>query len=102
MKTNLTIKNFRVFDENGVSVELNPITILTGCNSSGKSSIVKAILLLDEYLKQIQKAIVNGDKIELNKYKIDFTKNNHKNNKRFADRLVNSRLAGSRNTKKRD
>ena len=74
MKTNLTIKNFRVFDENGVSVELNPITILTGCNSSGKSSIVKAILLLDEYLKQIQKAIVNGDKIELNKYKIDFTK----------------------------
>lgn len=74
MKTNLTVKNFRVFDEKGVSFELNPITILTGCNSSGKSSVVKAVLLLDEYLKQIKKAIVNGDKIELNKYKIDFTK----------------------------
>lgn len=74
MKTNLTVKNFRVFDENGVAFELNPITILTGCNSSGKSSIVKAVLLLDEYLKQIKKAIDNGDKIELNKYKIDFTK----------------------------
>lgn len=74
MKTNLTVKNFRVFDENGVTFELNPITILTGCNSSGKSSIVKAVLLLDEYLKQIKKAIDNGDKIELNKYKIDFTK----------------------------
>ena len=74
MKTNLTVKNFRVFDENGVSFELNPITILTGCNSSGKSTIVKALLLLDEYLKQIKKAIANGDEIELNKYKIDFTK----------------------------
>ena len=74
MKTTLTVKNFRVFDENGVTFELNPITILTGQNSSGKSSIVKALLLLDDYLSQIKKAIDNGDKIELDKYKIDFTK----------------------------
>lgn len=74
MKTNLTIKNFRVFDENGVTIELNPITILTGCNSSGKSSIVKAVLLLDEFLKQIKKAIDNEDEIKLDEYKIDFYK----------------------------
>ena len=73
MNTNFTIKNFRVFDENGVSVELKPITILTGCNSSGKSSIARAMLLLNSFLSQIRKAIENDEPIELSKYKIDFT-----------------------------
>ena len=72
MKTNIAIKNFRVFDENGVTIELNPITILTGCNSSGKSSIVKAIFLLDSFLNQIKKDIDNGNQIKLNEYKLDF------------------------------
>jgi hypothetical protein len=73
MKTALNIKNFRVFDENGVTFELNPITILTGSNSSGKSSVVKAIFLLNSFLAQIKKAVENGDTIELDKYKLDFT-----------------------------
>ena len=73
MNTSLNIKNFRVFDENGVSFEFNPITILTGSNSSGKSSAVKAIFLLNSFLAQIKKAVVNGDDIELDKYKLDFT-----------------------------
>jgi len=72
MNTKLTIKNFRVFDEDGVSVDLAPITILTGCNSSGKSSIVKALLLLDSFLKQIKKDVKNNNPINLGK-KIDFT-----------------------------
>lgn len=46
MKTNYTIKNFRVFDKNGVTVEIAPLTFLVGCNSSGKSSIVKSLSLL--------------------------------------------------------
>ncbi len=46
MKTNYTIKNFRVFDKNGVTVEIAPMTFLVGCNSSGKSSIVKSLTLL--------------------------------------------------------
>lgn len=54
-----SVKNFRVFDNNGVTVDLAPITILTGCNSSGKSSIAKSLLLLDSYF-------TNG--------RIDFTK----------------------------
>ena len=74
MKTELNIKNFRVFDENGVSFEFNPITILTGSNSSGKSSAVKAVFLLNSFLAQIKKAVANGDAIELDKYKLDFTK----------------------------
>ena len=72
MKTSLTIKNFRVFDENGATIELNPITILTGCNSSGKSSIVKALLLLDSFLQQIKRDYENGNPINLKDYKLDF------------------------------
>ena len=73
MKTNFTIKNFRVFDENGVDIELAPITILTGKNSAGKSSIVKAITLLDSFLKQIKWAKKRGEEIRIADYKIDFT-----------------------------
>ena len=37
MNTKYTIKNFRVFDSYGATIDLKPLTILTGCNSSGKS-----------------------------------------------------------------
>lgn len=73
MKSKLNIKNFRVFDDKGVIFEMNPITILTGSNSSGKSTAVKAVFLLNSFLAQIKKAIENGDPIELDKYKLDFT-----------------------------
>ena len=49
MKTNYTIKNFRVFDKKGVTVEISPMTFLVGCNSSGKSSIVKSLTLLKSF-----------------------------------------------------
>lgn len=88
MKTKFNIKNFRVFDENGVSFEINPITILTGSNSSGKSSVVKAILLLNSFLAQIRTAIENGDPVELDKYKLDFTKYPNNLLGRF-DKVVN-------------
>ena len=75
MNTKLTIKNFRVFDENGVSIDIKPLTILTGCNSSGKSSIVKAAFLLNSFIKQISKANEEiGNKIKLSNYKLDFTR----------------------------
>ena len=73
MNTKLIIKNFRVFDENGVNIEIKSMTILTGCNSSGKSTIVKAAFLLNSFMKQVNNAIKNGEVIELHKYKIDFT-----------------------------
>lgn len=73
MNTKFTIKNFRVFDENGVEIELTPITILTGKNSAGKSSIVKAITLLDSFLKQVKWAKSRGEEIRISDYKIDFT-----------------------------
>lgn len=49
MKTNYSIKNFRVFDKKGVTVEFAPLTFLVGCNSSGKSSIVKSLSLLKTF-----------------------------------------------------
>lgn len=42
------IKNFRSFGSDGADFELAPITVLTGCNSAGKSSLVKALTLLSE------------------------------------------------------
>lgn len=88
MKTNLNIKSFRVFDDNGVSFEINPITILTGSNSSGKSTVVKAIFLLNSFLSQVKSAIENGEPIELEKYKLDFTKYPNNLLGRF-DKVVN-------------
>ncbi|MBP3737769.1 MAG: AAA family ATPase [Muribaculaceae bacterium] len=72
MKTTINIKNFRVFDENGATFELNPITILTGSNSSGKSSINKAIMLLKTYIDHIREDIRKGNKPNLSAYKLDF------------------------------
>ena len=50
MNTNpiFSLKNFRSFGEDGADFELAPITVLTGCNSAGKSSMTKALLLLNK------------------------------------------------------
>lgn len=46
MNSVFSLKNFRSFGEKGADFELAPITVLTGCNSAGKSSLVKALMLL--------------------------------------------------------
>ena len=43
----LGLKNFRIFKD-ATELEFAPLTILTGCNNSGKSSIIKAMLLLSD------------------------------------------------------
>lgn len=73
MNTNYTIKNFRVFDNDGVVLPIKPLTILTGCNSSGKSSIVKSMVLLDGYLNKLTESYNAFKKVNLNRYKLDFT-----------------------------
>ena len=74
MNTKYTIKNFRVFDEKGVTVDIKPITILTGCNSSGKSSIVKSMVLLNTYIDSLQQDYKAFNRIDLKKHKLDFGK----------------------------
>lgn len=93
MKTTFGIKNFRVFDENGVDIDLAPITILTGKNSAGKSSIVKAIAVLNTFLGQIKKDKENNHVIDLSSYKIKF-------NELFEQALGNFKSVLNRNSKK--
>ena len=74
MYTDFTIKNFRIFDEEGTIVPLRTITILTGCNNVGKSSIVKALCLLKDFCRQIEAEYEDGKKLHLENYKMDFHK----------------------------
>lgn len=48
------IKNFRNIGEEGAEIKLSPITIFTGCNSAGKSTAAKALLLLEAYLSDLK------------------------------------------------
>ena len=47
------VSNFRLFDEKGTEVHFRPVTILTGPNSSGKSSFVKAIRGYADYCNSV-------------------------------------------------
>lgn len=74
MNINYKLKNFRTFDEKGAEIDIAPITILTGCNSSGKSSITKSLLLLGEFCKKLSKSrVLNPEsRIDFSNAKIDF------------------------------
>lgn len=88
MKTSYTIKNFRVFDQNGATIQISPITMLTGCNSSGKSSIVKSLLLLCDYFSALKADKANGKSIDLNAHRLDFMKRPHSSLGKFS-KIVN-------------
>ncbi|MDY4388100.1 AAA family ATPase [Pectobacterium aroidearum] len=47
MLTNISISNFKSLEDE--SLDLKPLTILTGTNSSGKSSVIQAIMLVLKY-----------------------------------------------------
>ena len=49
MLTELKLANFRIFDDE-VTVRFRPITVFIGRNSSGKSSIIKFLLMLQQSL----------------------------------------------------
>lgn len=54
----ITVENLRLFKEE-TSFEFSPITILTGPNSSGKSSLFKVLLLLKEAYKTSNFPFIN-------------------------------------------
>lgn len=58
----LGLQNFRVFSER-TDFQFSPITVLTGTNSSGKSTVINALSLLKKYLgnKKIQNFSDLGD-----------------------------------------
>lgn len=61
MNTYYTIKNFRVYNQEGQTFKMSPITVLTGCNSSGKSSLVKSQLLLRDFMRKIHEGLDKGN-----------------------------------------
>lgn len=70
-----TVKNFKIFDEKGVTFDIAPITMLTGCNSSGKSSLVKSMMVLGEYLKKVKSylnTVSREDKLDALAQPLDF------------------------------
>jgi len=63
--TQISFDNFRVFDTK-TKLDLAPITFLTGPNSSGKSSVLKALLLLkSNYNSDLQVLDFSGPKHNL-------------------------------------
>ncbi len=66
MLTELKLTNFRIFDDE-VTVRFRPITVLIGRNSSGKSSIIKFLLMLQQSLDlgRSQFLTSEGDKVNL-------------------------------------
>ncbi len=89
MDTKYTIKNFRVFNKEGASVSLKPLTLLTGCNSSGKSSLVKSLLLISDYFAALRSDNENGKRIDLTAHKLDFTKVPHNSLGKFSNTVNN-------------
>lgn len=67
------VRNFRVFDAKGAKLSLRPITILTGCNSSGKSSLVKSLLLFKNYVDLAKKDRRTNGRFCPQSYPLDFT-----------------------------
>ena len=66
MLQELTLSNFRIFGEK-VSIRFRPITILIGRNSSGKSSIIKFFLMLQQSVSgsSSQYLVPEGDVVQL-------------------------------------
>ncbi len=67
---NISITNFRKIKETW-NLDFAPVTFFTGTNNSGKSSVLKALLLLEDYIKSNNhfELTFNGD--NCNKHKID-------------------------------
>jgi len=67
---NITIENFRIFRK-PVSFDFAPLTVLTGPNNAGKSSLTKALLILADSAKKnaFNELVFNVRGIDLGDYK---------------------------------
>ena len=73
----IELDNFRVFGTLA-SFDLAPVTVLTGKNNSGKSSLIKAFLVLADYLEQEDQTVLRLDGPRASQHKIssfDYLKN---------------------------
>ena len=71
MITQLKIKNFKLFREK-IELELSNLTLLTGLNGRGKSTIIQALLLIKQsyqYDKSLEYIVFDSDLLELGSFK---------------------------------
>ena len=68
MIQNLILKNFKCFDT--LELEVKPLTLITGINGMGKSSIIQSLLMLRQsfdtkFLEAQGKVMLNGELVKL-------------------------------------
>lgn len=85
MISNLHIQNFKSFDDENIN--LSNLTLLTGANSSGKSSTIQALLLLVHNIDK-KEQILNRQASPISSYKVSLggfseIRNRNKNAKEF-------------------
>ena len=70
MLSELKLSNFRMFDDE-VTVRFKPLTVLIGRNSSGKSSIIKFVLMLKQSTlsESSQFPVVDGSSVKMGTFK---------------------------------
>lgn len=74
MLTELKLANFRIFDDE-VTVRFRPITVFIGRNSSGKSSIIKFLLMLQQSIDSGKPQFLSPDGNKVNLGIFDELKN---------------------------
>jgi predicted ATPase len=65
----IELDNFRVFGT-PAAFDLAPVTVLTGKNNSGKSSLIKAFLVLADYLAQEDQTVLRLDGKRASRHRI--------------------------------
>lgn len=70
MLTNIRLRNFKSFSDTG-GVEMAPLTVLTGPNSSGKSAIIRAMMALRQTVESRDHStafVPTGEYVDLGSY----------------------------------
>jgi predicted ATPase len=70
----ITVENFRSI-KNKLTIDLTKINILTGTNNSGKSNILKLLVLINDYLKSNNHLVLSFNGLNSGKHKIDCYQN---------------------------
>ncbi len=74
------LENFRIFKEK-TFFDIKPLTILTGTNNSGKSTLIKSLLLLKEAFRnsEVPYFEFTSDNHKLNSYSLSINNENINN-----------------------
>lgn len=97
MLEQLRLSNFRAFDDE-VTIRFRPITLLIGKNNTGKSSIIKFLLMLQQSLSSSSKSFLapSGERVRLGRFSELKNVGSRKKNLTFSLQAIDSgRVAGA-------